>query len=129
MLETAEKGTEVTKATWEIRAEANPEKPYNGQTPEEMWETAQVLVDEIYEQNPHAVFTKMITLHLLKNIRGYCMERSNDMFEAGERSAMAWAVDVGLTNQSITALTSLDISCTGDDFLYNEAKGVDNTKN
>ncbi len=123
MLETADKGTEAPKAVWQLRAEANPDKPYNGMDEDDMWEAGQKIVDELYEQNPHCVFTKMITVHLLKNIRQYAMERSREMFEQNEKAALAWAADVGWLSHAVYALECMDISCTGDDFIFNKATG------
>ncbi len=118
-LETAVKEPESAKATWQIRREANPDKPFNGMDIQEASDYVEYVIDQIIDEQPNVVIAKMIAARLIANVACQQQEVGEMLLEQNERSAgLAWIKDSGRLWAIQEQLRRIDVS--DNDFIAEE---------
>ena len=118
-LETAVKEPENAKCTWELRREANPDKPFNGMDIEEVGDYVDYIIDQIIDEQPNVVVAKMIAARLIGNIACQQQEVGEMILQNGDKTpGLAWVKDSGRLWSIQEQLRRIDVA--NNDFIAEE---------
>ena len=107
------------KASWRIRSEADPDKPFNGMDIDEASNYVEYVIDQIVDEQPNVVIAKMIAARLIANIACQQQEVGEMLLAQSEKSAsLAWIKDAGRLWAIQEQLRRIDVS--DNDFIAEE---------